>query len=335
MVVQEQAPAGGPMWIVTEVELAREVLNDERFAKDPALAPRSWNPATAGLEPTAAEQMSVTTLDGEPHARLRRALAPLFSAARMQAAYPRMKTTAEQLLHNLGPGKVDLVEDFTSRYPLTILCDLLGIPADQVDKAIQACRLMHVDYPVNVGRAMAAFAGLAGAALESADGLATELAGRMPSGSSRKDLEYQVFTVLFAGQLTTDLTVGFLTARLLGDPAAPHDNDELVVETLREHPPAPFTLWRFTTVELDLAGVRLPANSPVLIDIRGTELTFGAGPHYCLGAQLARLELRALAETVRDAYPRARLTMPLNALRHSTPGGIMGSRLHALPVRLC
>ncbi|QUQ71321.1 cytochrome P450 [Kutzneria sp. CA-103260] len=338
VVVRTQAPAGGPMWIVTEADLAREVLADGRFAKDPALAPPSWNRATAGLEPSAAEQMSVTTLDGEPHARLRRALAPLFSAARMQAAYPRMKARAERLLARLGPGEVDLVEDFTTRYPLTILCDLLGIPDDQVDTVMSACRLMHVDYPANVGRAMAAFATLAQAALENADGLAAELARRMPPDSTRKDLEYQVFTLLFAGQLTTDLTVGFLLARLLGDPAAPRDNDELVRETLREHPPAPFTLWRFTTVEVDLAGVRLPANSPVLIDIRGinavSDLTFGAGPHYCLGSQLARLELRALAETVRDAYPHARLTTPLKALRHSAPGSIMGSRLHTLPVRL-
>ncbi|MFI5782272.1 hypothetical protein [Nocardia sp. NPDC051570] len=342
-VVRVEAPAGGPVWIVTDADLARKVLADNRFAKDPALAPPHWDARTAGLEPTAAEQMSVTTLDGAAHTRLRRVFAPLFGTARLRAAYPRMRTIADQLLTSVGPGEVDLLADFTTRYPLTILCDLLGIPTHHIDTAIAACRLMHTDYPANVGPAMSGFARLATAALDHTDGPAAELAHRMPPGATPKDLHYQVFTLLFAGQLTTDLTIGFLMARLLGDPTAPHDNDELIRETLRKHPPAPFTLWRFTTTDLDLAGTPLPARSPVLIDIQGintqggqgnNDLTFGAGPHYCLGAQLAHLELRALAETLRTDYPRARLTVPLDTLRHSTPGGIMGARLHALPVAL-
>ena len=44
--------------------------------------------------------------------------------------------------------------------------------------------------------------------------------------------------------------------------------------------------------------------------------------------------LQALAETIRTDYPGARLRVPYDDLRHSIPGGIMGSRLHALPVSL-
>lgn len=308
-----------PVWIITEPALARAVLTDSRFAKDPALAPKHWDTRTAGLEPAAAEQMSVTTLDGEPHTRLRKAFAPLFSAAKMRAFYPRMQAIATKLLAQL-PNEVDLIEDFTTRYPLTILCDLLGIPEHHVDTAIDACRLMHVDYPANVVTAMSGFARLATEAT-------AEL--RMPAGSTEQDLHYQVFTILFAGQLTTDLAAGFLVARLLGSDESP---EELVRETLREHPPAPFTLWRFTTTELDLAGTRLPANSPVLVDLTSNpDLVFGHGPHYCVGARLAQLELRALAETLKTSYPGARLTAPL---AHSSPGGIMGSRLHALKIKL-
>ncbi|MGZ3147419.1 hypothetical protein ACVDFE_36630 [Lentzea chajnantorensis] len=151
----------------------------------------------------------------------------------------------------------------------------------------------------------------------------------MPPGTTEQDLHYQVFTILFAGQITTDLAAGSLVARLLTTDEPP---DVLVRESLREHPPAPYTLWRFTTAEVDLGGTRVPAGSPVLVDLtRVPDLVFGHGPHYCIGAQLAQLELRALAETFRTAYPNARLTA---VPTRTEPVGIMGGRLRSLPVRL-
>lgn len=202
--VRLDAPAGGPVWVVTDAALARQVLTDLRFAKDPALAPSGWDRRTAGLEPTAAEQLSLTTVDGPAHAALRKTFAPLFSAQKMRDARDRMLDVARGLLAEVATEPVDLVTDFSTRYPLTVLCDLLGIPADRVDDGIAACRLMHVDYPANVGAAMGGFAALAHAALDTADGLAHDLARRMPADSTAGDLEYQIFTLLFAGQLTTD-----------------------------------------------------------------------------------------------------------------------------------
>jgi len=112
---------------------------------------------------------------------------------------------------------------------------------------------------------------------------------------------------------------------------------------LIRHPPAPFSLWRFTTTDLRLGDVHLDARTPVLVDIEGInahlepgqrDLTFGAGPHYCIGAQLAQLELEALAEAITSDYPHARLLTPYAGLRHRSPGGIMGSRVLTLPVAL-
>jgi cytochrome P450 len=336
------APAGGPVWVVTDADLARRVLTDPRFAKDPALAPPGWDRRSAGLEPTAAEQRSLTTSDGLPHDALRAAFAPLFSAQKMRAGRDRMLAIARGLLADVAMQPVDLVTDFSTRYPLTVLCDLLGIPAARVDDGIAACRLMHVDYPANVGAAMGGFAALAHAALDSAGGLAHDLARRMPPDTSAGDLEYQVFTLLYAGQLTTDPAIGFLVARLLHG-GAPTDRPALVRDVLTRHPPAPFSLWRFTTTDLRLGDVHLEAHTPVLVDIGGInahlepgqrDLTFGAGPHYCIGAQLAQLELEALAEAITSDYPHARLLTPYADLRHLSPGGIMGSRVRTLPVAL-
>lgn len=115
-------------------------------------------------------------------------------------------------------------------------------------------------------------------------------------------------------------------------------------ETLRRHPSAPFTLWRFTTTEIELAGTTLPARAPVLVDIAGIntapdragqpDLAFGAGHHYCLGAQLAQLELRAVVEVLRADFPAARLAVPYDQLRRTAFGDTMGHRVVALPVSL-
>ncbi|WP_405408641.1 cytochrome P450 [Streptomyces decoyicus] len=350
--VQVDAPAGGPAWIVTDDALAREVLADPRIVKDPACAPPGWDRHTAGLEPTAAEQPSLTTLDGPEHTALRRAHAPLLSARRIRAQSDRVHAIARELLTGLAAERtvVDLMAGFTTRYPLTVLLDLLGVPLGEVDRAADACRRMLGDEPGEQKRAIDALTAIAASGLgDGRRGLAAELRDRAPAHTTRGQLQYQLFALIFAGQLTTDAALGSLIARALtdGPRTAPPDEggrDELVDETLRQHPPAPFTLWRFTTTELVLAGTRLPARAPVLVDILGIntdparspgpDLTFGAGPHFCIGAQLARLELRAVVTMLRTDFPEARLAVPFGELRQATIGGLQGSRLTALPVAL-
>lgn len=66
----------------------------------------------------------------------------------------------------------------------------------------------------------------------------------------------------------------------------------------------------------------------------GQDLTFGFGPHYCIGAQLAQLELQVLAETITTDYPCMRLAAPYENLRLARPEGIMSCRIISLPVAL-
>jgi cytochrome P450 len=341
-IVQVDAPAGGPAWIITDDALARQVLADPRLAKDPALAPPTWDRRTAGLERTAAEQPSLTTLDGPEHARLRRAHTPLLTGKRIREQSERIHAIARELLTRAdATAEVDLMADFTTRYPITVLLDLLGVPLDQVDRATDACRLMLSGDPAEQGAAISALMGLAAAGLgDGNQGLAAELGERVPPETTPDQLNYHLFALIFAGQLTTDASLGFLLARALVDRTTPAD--ELVRDTLRRHPAAPFTLWRYTTTEIEVGGVRLPAQAPVLVDIQGInttergghDLSFGAGPHFCIGAQLAQLELRAAVAVLRADFPDARLTTPFEELRQSGIGGIQGHRLTTLPVAL-
>src|SRR5690606_28774917 len=98
----------------TDDALARQALSDERLVKDPAFAPSTWDRWAAGLEPTAAEQVSLTTLDGPAHTALRRAHTPLLAARQVQAHEERIATIARELLGAAAAadGPVDLTEDF-------------------------------------------------------------------------------------------------------------------------------------------------------------------------------------------------------------------------------
>ncbi|TQM14000.1 cytochrome P450 [Pseudonocardia kunmingensis] len=343
-IVRAEAPAGGPVWIITEDALARRALSDERLVKDPAWAPLSWDRWSAGLEPTAAEQPSLTTLDGPAHTMLRRAHTPLLTARRVQGYADRIATLARELLTAEAPGPVDLMVEFTTRFPLAVICEVLGVPGERLDQAVAACRRLNGTDPAAFAAAMAAFSELAAAALASGGGTAVELRERTPEEIDDRQLHYLLFGLIFASQITTDAALGFLLARVLGDrPAGPDKIDDIVRDGLRRHPPAPFTLWRFTRTSVELGGVALPERAPVLVDIAGIntapgaaggpDLTFGAGAHFCVGAQLAQLELRAVAEVLAADFPDARLAVPYADLRR-TDRGMQGSRLITLPVLL-
>lgn len=337
-VVVTEAPAGGPVAVVTTAALARAVLGDRRIVKDTALAPPAWEPRAAGLEPTAADALSLTTAEGDLHAALRRAHAPMLSPRRMRARAGAMRDAARELLTELG-DEADLTADFTTRYPLTVVGDLLGVPRAMLDDAVDACRRMFGD-AADGAAAMAAFFRLGAAAMEH-DGLARELRERLPASVTDEQVHYLLFALIFAGQLTTDAALGFLLARVLTE-GAPDDVPALVDDVLRRDPPAPFSLWRFTAEEVELAGVVLAPRTPVLVDLAGladdpdaatgSGLAFGAGPHVCAGIHLARAELAAAVEVLVGDFPGARLAVPAADLRRADPGGIEGSRLATLPV---
>ncbi|WP_328305399.1 cytochrome P450 [Actinomycetospora sp. NBC_00405] len=352
-VVLAEAPAGGPVAIVTTAALARAVLGDPRMVKDSAWAPPDWDPRAAELEPTASQALSLTTTEGAPHAALRRAHAPMLSPRRMRARRDAMRDTARELLAAPDDGPVDLMADFTTRYPLAVVGDLLGVPRAMLDDAVEACRRMFGDED-EVAAAMGGFARLAATAMQH-DGLARELRERLPADVTDEQVHYLLFTLLFVGQLTTGPALGFVLARVLaaGDGARRSstrgngdawdgDTTALVDDVLRRDPPAPFTLWRFTAREVELAGIVLPPRTPVLVDLAGTAddpaagpgpgLAFGAGPHLCAAVHLARAELVAAVDVLVTDFPDARLAVPAADLRRIDPGGIAGSRLAALPV---
>lgn len=277
--VRAEAPAGGPVWVITDEALAKSALADPRITRDSAYAPAHWQPWEMGVEPPGAQVPSLTTLDGPPHLRLRRAHAPLFTARHLAGHADRTTETARRLL---AATETDLVADFTTRFPLTVICELLGVPTEHLDELAAACKALTTSVgPVETAAATATLSRLVAGALGT-DTAAAQLRARLPELTDEQ-VHYLLFGLVFAGQLTTESALGFLIAHLL---AGHHEgtDDEFVQEMLRRNPPAPFTLWRFTTEEVELAGTVLPPRSPVLAHIQGIndaghDLTFGFGAH--------------------------------------------------------
>ncbi|MFC5064537.1 cytochrome P450 [Actinomycetospora atypica] len=330
-VVEVAAPAGGHALVVTRADLAREVWNHPDLVKDPAWAPASWDRTTGVVEPTAAEAPSLSTLDGPAHLALRRAHAPMFAPRRIRELAAGIEATVRELLAGAGPGEVvDLVPTVTVPFPATVLLDLVGAPRSCLATIVEACAGMQAGDPAAFG----SFFAVAGAAVGEGDGIAAELAGRLDGA----DPVYQVFSVLFVGQLTTQPLLGLVLARALAAPGLAAD--DVVEQVLREHPPAPFGLWRFAVRDTSVGGVAVAAGTPVLVDLvsaqQDTEVTlaFGGGPHVCIGAHLARLELAAAVRVLRAEYPDARLAVDHDALVARRRAGTDGSRLDELPVVL-
>jgi cytochrome P450 len=151
------------------------------------------------------------------------------------------------------------------------------------------------------------------------------------------ELMSMIFLLLVAGVETTVGLIGLGACTLLRHPdrldllrARPELMDQAVEELLRHDSPVELATWRFPLEPVELGGSRVPEGQPILVSLAAANrdplrfpepdlpdltrddnphLGFGHGPHYCLGAMLARIVGRAaLSEVVR--LPGLALAVP-------------------------
>ena len=125
-----QTPLG--MYVASRHAEASLVLRDKRFGKDYVeRTVRRYGPKI--MEEPVFRNFALTMLQQDPpdHTRLRGLVAKAFTARRVEDMRPRIQEIVDENLDRIIPqGKMDLIEDFAYRLPVTVICDMLGIPAE-------------------------------------------------------------------------------------------------------------------------------------------------------------------------------------------------------------
>ncbi len=362
-------PGGAWAWLVTRYGDARTVLADPNMRKDPAAGNETWYRAGLGLpfDHRPSLVRSMVNADAPDHARLRKVTSGAFTPRRVRALRAGAERITGELLDALvAKEDPDLVRDLAYPLPIAIICDILGVPAaDRPEFHRQAAVIdsASLDEFEAIGGATDWFdsylGGLVDARLaEPSDDLLGDLVEAHRAGDlSRDEVTSTAFLLLVAGHETTVALIGNMLLTLLRHPeelARIRADHELVgpaiEESLRLESPLQNATWRFPAEPTTVGGVRLEAGEPVLVSLlaagrdpdqypdphafapaRGAaHLSFGHGAHFCVGAQLARVEARVAITAVLERLPGLRLAVDESELRW-WPSMIMHG-LFALPV---
>jgi cytochrome P450 len=121
--------------VVTRYADARAALADPRLSKDPRQAPQDWQKAGRGrpLEDRSGLGTHLLTTDPPEHTRLRRLVSTAFSARRVEAMRDRIQQITDTLIEGFASGprsELDLISEFAFPLPVTVICELLGVPAE-------------------------------------------------------------------------------------------------------------------------------------------------------------------------------------------------------------
>ncbi len=355
-VVEVQFPLIGRMWITTTSEMAGRVLKDSKTftlrKDDGGIAGVRW--WMTPLVRTIADNM--LTMDEPDHTRLRQIVDEAFRRRAILDMEPHILAIADQLAGDLFAegSPADLVERYARVLPLSVICELLGLPlSDRPRFMAWAGSIARLTGPLGVLRMVMSFSSLrryleqrlAAAREEGGEGLIAELVRVEKEGGriSSHEMVAMVFLLLGAGSETTTHLISGSVFELTRNPAlrdwleADWGRVNLAVEEfLRFVSPVQLSKPRFVREDVDLGGVRLrkgerimamvaaanmdPAANehPEKLDLErhpNRHLAFGTGIHFCLGYQLARIEGKCALEALFKRWPKLALAVEPSQIR--------------------
>jgi cytochrome P450 len=332
------------------------VLRDKRFGKDFAgRMSRRHGPEI--LEEPVYRSMRHWMLQQDPpdHTRLRGLVVRAFTARRVEDMRPRIQEIVDGIIDRVeARGRMDLIADFAFRLPVTVICDMLGIPAEDRELFFTSSRTGgRLLDPVPLSRAEIEqhnASNLAAAEYfhrlfelrrrQPGEDLTTQLVQAEEHGSklSNEELTANVILLFGAGHETTVNLIGNGLLALHRNPdqlKLLREDPSLTagaVEELLRYDSSVQVTGRTTLEDVDeIGGIALAKGQSVIcllgsanrdpavyadpdqLDITRADvrpLSFGGGIHYCLGAQLARLEGEIAIATLLRRLPGLQLDDP-------------------------
>jgi cytochrome P450 len=343
---QVQLPYGEPAWLATRYEDVKLVLGDPRFSR--AVATLRDEPRSRTYK---GDPGNILGYDPPEHSRLRRLVTKAFTVRRVEQLRARAEEIAGGLLDNLVAkgAPADLVEDFGLPLPITVICEMLGVPYEDradfrtwSDAFLSTTRFTMEEVAHNVGLMREYMAGLvAERRRTSQDDLLSGLVAARDEQDRLSEAELLMLAegLLVAGHETTASQIPNFIYTLLTHPdqlAALRADLELIpraVEELMRYVPlgSGGGNARYALEDVEVGGVLVRAGEPVVaaltsanrdesvytdperLDIHREEAThvgFGHGAHHCLGAPLARMELQVALRTLLVRLPGLRFAVP-------------------------
>ncbi len=350
---------GGTAWLVTRHADVKAVLADTaRFGNAHASPLLGDDQAAEG---------NLLLLDPPDHHRLRRMLTGQFTHRRMRHLAPRVERIIEDHLDAMertGPP-ADLVADFALPVPSLVICELLGVPWEERGEFQErSARNMDLSRPAHERdsalRELHRY--MTGLVLRTRENPGDDLLGMLTREHGDElttpELAGIALLLLVAGHETTANMIALGTLALLRHPdqlAAVRDDpaavEPAVEELMRWLSVVHTGVQRTATEDVEFAGATIRAGDTVVVafpganrdpafisdpgtlDIRRGEvghLGFGHGVHHCLGAPLARLEMRVAFPALLRRFPALSLAIPDDEVEFRVFNSVYG--VAALPV---
>ncbi len=284
-------------------------------------------------------------LEGAEHRASRALVSPSFRTALLERWRSELvEVVVHELIDRFAPrGRAELAREFTFAFPVQVIARIIGLPREDYPRFQRlSIELLNVVYDWKRGLAASAELRallkeiLAERRRNPQDDLISTLAESEIDGTRLSDDEIFAFLLLIlpAGVETTYRASGNLLVALLTEPplleALRADRGLLrgaFEEALRWEPPIT-TVVRRAIRDCELGGVAIPAGTNVSVSVAAANrdptrypdpdrfdptrkniahLTFGGGPHLCLGMHLARMEGTVAINALLDRLPDLRL----------------------------
>ena len=362
-VVEVRFPLIGKVWTTTTQALADQVLKDTStftMRKDDGTVAglRWWMP---GIVRTLSNSMLST--DEPDHKRLRDIVDEAFRRRAVLDMQPRIQVLGDELADELfAEGTpADLVERYARKLPLSVICELLGLPlADRPKFIAWASGFTRFTGALGfLGAIPNLYAlkrylerHLETVRAHGGEGLIAEIVRVEKEGGhiSPNEIVSMVFLLLLAGHETTTHLISGSVFELLKNPGlrdwleADWGRADLAVEEfLRFVSPVQFTKPRYVRRDVELGGVRLRKGDRIMpmlaaanmdpqanphperLDLQrkpNRHIAFGTGIHFCLGHQLARIEGKCALKSLFQRWPPLTLAVAESDVRFRKRPGI-------------